>query len=88
MLAFYMSTYLVYFTATWYIMWPFGTFLFGIFFPFWYVVPRKNLATLAFFRIYGVHCATISATVESFRECSARKLITFGTKIWSQSYKY
>jgi hypothetical protein len=26
----------------WYILWPFGT----IFSPFWYVVPRKNLATL------------------------------------------
>jgi hypothetical protein len=29
----------VYFTAKWYILWSFGTF--GIFFPFWYVVPRK-----------------------------------------------
>jgi hypothetical protein len=27
---------LVYFTNIWYILW-----LFGIFFPFWYVVPRK-----------------------------------------------
>jgi hypothetical protein len=29
------------FTAIWYILW-----LSGIFFPFWYVVARKNLATL------------------------------------------
>jgi hypothetical protein len=28
--------YLVYFVFIWYILW-----LFGIFFPFWYVVPRK-----------------------------------------------
>jgi hypothetical protein len=27
---------LVYFTAIWYILW-----LFGVFSPFWYVVPRK-----------------------------------------------
>jgi hypothetical protein len=27
---------LAYFTAIWYILWPFG-----IFFPFWYVVQRK-----------------------------------------------
>jgi hypothetical protein len=27
---------LAYFTSIWYIFWPFG-----IFFPFWYVVPRK-----------------------------------------------
>jgi hypothetical protein len=31
---------LVYFMGIWYILWQFG-----IFFPFWYVVP-KNLATL------------------------------------------
>jgi hypothetical protein len=31
---------LVYFMAIWYILWPFGI-IFGDFFPFWYVVPRK-----------------------------------------------
>jgi hypothetical protein len=29
--------YLVYFTAIWYILWPLG-----VFFPFWYVVPKKS----------------------------------------------
>jgi hypothetical protein len=33
--------FLVYFTAIWFTTWTFG-----IFFLFWYVVPRKNLATL------------------------------------------
>jgi hypothetical protein len=33
---------LVYSMTIWYILWPFGTF-----FMFWYVVPPKNLATLA-----------------------------------------
>jgi hypothetical protein len=40
---------LVYFTAIWYIVWPFGIFYVYLlyFFPFWvYIVPRKNLATL------------------------------------------
>jgi hypothetical protein len=35
---------LVYFVAIWYILWPFGIptlCTFGIFFPFWYVGPRK-----------------------------------------------
>jgi hypothetical protein len=34
---------LVYFTAICYTLWPFGIILwfFGIFFQFWYVVPRK-----------------------------------------------
>jgi hypothetical protein len=32
---------LVYFIAIWYILWSIG-----IFFSFWYVVQRKNLATL------------------------------------------
>jgi hypothetical protein len=40
--------------AIWYILWPFDIFCgyFGIFFPFWFVIPRKiwqpkkNLATL------------------------------------------
>jgi hypothetical protein len=39
---------LVYFTAIWSVLWPFGI-LYGYlvyFSPFWYVVPRKNLATL------------------------------------------
>jgi hypothetical protein len=31
---------LVYFRAIWYILWSFGIF-YGIFFPFWYVEPRK-----------------------------------------------
>jgi hypothetical protein len=34
----------VYFTAIWYTLWPYVTYilwLFGIFFPFWYVSPRK-----------------------------------------------
>jgi hypothetical protein len=32
------------FTAVWNILWPFRTYMygyFGIFFPFWYVAPRK-----------------------------------------------
>jgi hypothetical protein len=35
--------YLVYFTANWYILWPFGIFrgLLVYFAPFWLVVPRK-----------------------------------------------
>jgi hypothetical protein len=34
----------VYVTAISYILWPFGMFCgnFGIFFPFWYIVPRKS----------------------------------------------
>jgi hypothetical protein len=34
---------LVYFTAMWYILWPFGIFIGPLvyIFPFWYVVPRK-----------------------------------------------
>jgi hypothetical protein len=32
---------LVYFAAIWHILWPFD-----VFFPLWYAVPRKNLATL------------------------------------------
>jgi hypothetical protein len=34
---------LVYFTAIWYISWPFGVFYFYLvyFSLFWYVVPRK-----------------------------------------------
>jgi hypothetical protein len=38
-----------YFTAIWYILWPFGIrslWSFGKFFPFWYVETKKNLATL------------------------------------------
>jgi hypothetical protein len=39
-------THLVYFMATWYILWPFGICIllsFGILFTFWYVVQRKIL---------------------------------------------
>jgi hypothetical protein len=38
----------VYFTAKWYKLWPFGTFcaLFGIFFPVLIGCTEKNLATL------------------------------------------
>jgi hypothetical protein len=38
-----------YFTATWYNLWPFGIpclWSFGIFFTFWNVWTKKNLATL------------------------------------------
>jgi hypothetical protein len=41
---------LVYFMAVWYILWPFGIgslWSFGIYFPFWYIETKKNLATLA-----------------------------------------
>jgi hypothetical protein len=42
---------LVYFTAIWYILWPLSIhilWLFGVFFPLWYIVLRKiwHLATL------------------------------------------
>jgi hypothetical protein len=40
---------LEYFTVIWYILGPFGIvpmWPFGIFFPFWYVETKKNLATL------------------------------------------
>jgi hypothetical protein len=39
---------LEYFTATWYNLQPFGIVCgsFGVFFPFWYVWTKKNLATL------------------------------------------
>jgi hypothetical protein len=36
---------LEYFLAIWYNFWPFGI-IFGIFFTFWYVWTKKNLATL------------------------------------------
>jgi hypothetical protein len=34
----------MYFTVTWYNLWPFGIFCshFGIFSPFWYIVPGKS----------------------------------------------
>jgi hypothetical protein len=36
------------FSAIWYNLWPFGIVcgLFGIFFPFWYIGTKKNLAIL------------------------------------------
>jgi hypothetical protein len=40
---------MIYFTTIWYIYLvaiSFHSWLLGIFFPFWFVVPRKNLATL------------------------------------------
>jgi hypothetical protein len=39
---------LVYFTAIWYILWPFDKFYAYLvyFVQCWYLVPRKNLATL------------------------------------------
>jgi hypothetical protein len=39
--------YFVYFTAIWYILWPFGIFSghFGIFFPVLVCCTKKNLAT-------------------------------------------
>jgi hypothetical protein len=43
MLVFFYSHF-VYFTAKWYILWPFGTYIlwsFGIFSPFCYVAPEK-----------------------------------------------
>jgi hypothetical protein len=40
---------LVYFTAIWYILWPFG-----IFFPVLVCCPKKNMASLAQ-RLYGYY---------------------------------
>jgi phosphotransferase system glucose/maltose/N-acetylglucosamine-specific IIC component len=38
---------LEYFTAIWYNLWPFGIFCgYLVFFTFWYVWTKKNLATL------------------------------------------
>jgi hypothetical protein len=49
----YFYGHFAYFKAKWYILCPFGTvcgllvhFSVLVYFPFWYVVPRKNLATL------------------------------------------
>jgi hypothetical protein len=43
MLVYVFYGHVVYFTAIWYILWTFGIICgkFGIFFPFWYVVPGK-----------------------------------------------
>jgi hypothetical protein len=43
-------SHLVYFTAIWYILW-----LFGISFPFWYVVPRQIWQPCLFNTQIGTH---------------------------------
>jgi hypothetical protein len=53
-----MAIYIVYFIAIWYVLW-----LFGIFLSFWYVVPRKNLATLP----TNVHRYLQMANLNDFR---------------------
>jgi hypothetical protein len=48
---------LEYFTALWYNLWPFGIgslWSFSIFFPFWYVWTKKNLATLNWLQVLSV----------------------------------
>jgi hypothetical protein len=47
---------LEYFTAIWYILWPFCIVcghMVGILFPIWYVWTKKNLATLQIGRIFA-----------------------------------
>jgi hypothetical protein len=45
---YFMTVWNIMYTANWYHLWSFGIVcgLFGIFFPFWYVQTKKNLATL------------------------------------------